>query len=44
MEIVDVDDVVEDGMERLNVEYINMIVYRVFVDDFVKYYGIRCEN
>lgn len=44
VEILDADDVVEDGIERLNVEYTNTIAYRVPVDDFVKYHGIRREN
>uniref|UniRef100_A0A8W8N3Q1 protein-tyrosine-phosphatase n=1 Tax=Magallana gigas TaxID=29159 RepID=A0A8W8N3Q1_MAGGI len=44
VEIADADEVVEDGMERLNVEYTNTIAYRVPVDDFVKYHGIRREN
>lgn len=44
VEIVDADEVVEDGMERLNVEYTNTIAYRVPVDEFVKYHGIRREN
>lgn len=43
-EITHADDIDEDEVQRLDVEYTNTIANRIPVDTFIQYHNIRREN